>query len=61
MRGMFRFVLLAAGLLGAIALITRSERARRAFWVLFGLAVLYTILKLTGVIEAFAPERHGVY
>jgi hypothetical protein len=58
---MFRFVVLAAAILGAIALLTRSERARRGFWVLFGLAMLYTVLKITGIMEAVAPSRHGVY
>jgi hypothetical protein len=61
MRRMFRFVLLAAALFGAVALLTRSGRAQRAFWVLFAIAVVYTLLKFTGVMEAIAPDRRGTW
>lgn len=58
---MLRYVTLLFVVLLAVAVVTRSRRARRALWVLGGLAVLYTLLKLTGVIEAIAPDRAGVY
>jgi hypothetical protein len=58
---MLRYVTVLFVVLLAIAVLTRSRRARRGLWVLGGLAVLYTLLKLTGVIEAIAPDRSGVY
>ena len=45
------FLLLLVGL-AVYAAITRSRMLTRTFWVLAALAVLYTILKLTGVVEA---------
>ena len=50
------FLLLLIGL-AIYAFLTRSRVLIRTFWVLCALAVLYTILKLTGVIEALAPSR----
>jgi hypothetical protein len=54
------FLLLLVGL-AIYAAITRSRVLIRTLWVLLALAVLYTILKLTGVIEAIAPSRTGVF
>jgi hypothetical protein len=56
-----RFVFLVLIALGLVAVVTRSPLARRTLWVLLGLMVLYAILKLTGVIEAIAPSRTGVF
>ena len=52
---------LVAVVLALVALITRAAAARRALWVMFALAALYTVLKLTGVIEDMAPTRYGVF
>jgi threonine/homoserine/homoserine lactone efflux protein len=58
---MLRYVTVLVVILGLIAILTRSPLARRALWVMGGLAILYTLLKLTGVIEAVAPDRSGVF
>ena len=58
---MFRMLFLVAVVLALVALITRAASARRALWVMFALAALYTVLKLTGVIEDMAPTRYGVF
>jgi hypothetical protein len=58
---MLRFVFLVLIALGVVALVTRAPLARRALYVLLGLMVLYTVLKLTGVIDAIAPSRTGVF
>ncbi len=50
-------VLLAVACL--IALLPKATRRRWLF--VAGLVLLYTLLKLTGVIEAIAPSRNGVY
>jgi hypothetical protein len=42
-------------------MITRSRSANRIFWTLLGVSVVYTLLKLSGVIEALAPDRTGVF
>ena len=42
-------------------MITRSPRARRVLHVVLGVLALYAVLKLTGVIEAIAPDRDGVF
>ncbi|MEM8571172.1 MAG: hypothetical protein AAGG56_09715 [Pseudomonadota bacterium] len=44
---------------GVIALLTRTPRMRIAFYSLLGLLVVYAILKATGLIDAWAPDRMG--
>jgi hypothetical protein len=58
---LWRLFMLIVLVLVIYAAITRSRAVTRTLWVLFGLAVLYTILKLTGVVEAIAPSRSGVF
>ncbi len=58
---MLRYLGLVVAALVVVVLLTRSPLARRALWIVGGLAILYTILKLTGVIEAMAPDRDGVF
>lgn len=57
---MLRFAIILFVVLVAVALLSGNRRARRALWVLAGLAILYTVLKLTGVIDAMVPHRTGV-
>lgn len=54
---MLRFLFLALVALVIAAMLTRSPRLRRALWIVFGLIAFYGILKITGVIEALAPDR----
>lgn len=56
-----RYVLLVAAAIAVIGLLTGDRRAWRFFQLLVVLAVVYTVLKITGVIEAIAPPRDGVY
>jgi hypothetical protein len=58
---MLRLLFVAAAVLLLVAVITRAAAARRTLWVMLALAVLYTALKLTGVIEDPAPARDGVF
>jgi hypothetical protein len=58
---MVRFLILVALVSLVVAMITRSRSANLVFWTMLGIAVLYTLLKLTGVIEAIAPDRNGVF
>jgi hypothetical protein len=55
-----RHILFVVVALGAFALLTRRRRTWHVFYILLGVTVLYTVLKLTGVIEAVAPMRNGV-
>ena len=63
---MLRIVILAAVVL-AIAVLAFGPRAlhprslKQALYILGALAVIYTVLKLTGVIDAIAPDRAGVF
>ena len=54
---MLRYAVILFVVLVGIALLSGNPRTRRVLWVLAGLALLYTILKLTGVIDAMAPDR----
>jgi hypothetical protein len=54
---MLRYAVILFVVLVGIALLSGNPRTRRVLWVLAGLALLYTILKLTGVIDAMAPGR----
>lgn len=56
-----RYVLLLAAAIAVLGLVTGDRRAWRFFQGVAILAVLYTVLKLTGVIEALAPSRGGVF
>jgi hypothetical protein len=55
-----RYVPPALVLLAFAVLAACFPAARRPFLVLFALAALYALLKLTGVFEALAPGRSGV-
>jgi hypothetical protein len=56
---MLRLVALLAVGAGVLALLG-PRRLRWIFWTLAALALLYTVLKLTGVIDAAFPSRTGV-
>jgi len=58
---MLRSVMILFVGLVAVAVLSGNPRTRRVLWVLAGLAILYIVLKLTGVIDAMAPDRAGVY
>ena len=58
---MLRILVLAAILYVVAVLILRPRSLKRTLYVLGALAVAYTVLKLTGVFEAIAPDRTGVY
>jgi hypothetical protein len=55
-----RYVLLVAAAIAVLGLLTGDRRAWRFFQILLFLAVAYTVLKMTGVIEVIAPRRDGV-
>jgi hypothetical protein len=63
---MLRIVILAA-VVFVIVVFAFGPRAlhprslKQALYVLGALAVIYTVLKLTGVIDAIAPDRAGVF
>ena len=57
---MLRISMILVVVLVAIALLSGNRRTRRVLWVLAGVAILYTLLKLTGVMDAAAPGRSGV-
>jgi hypothetical protein len=56
-----RYVLLLAAAIAVLGLVTGDRRAWRFFQVVAVAAVVYTVLKTTGVIEAIAPSRDGVF
>jgi hypothetical protein len=56
-----RYVLLVAAAIAVVGLVTGDRRAVRFFQAVVVLAVLYVVLKLTGVVEIIAPSRDGVY
>jgi len=58
---MLRFAFLLIVAVGVVALITRAPGARGLLYALLALAVAYTILKLTGVIDEWAPDRMGYH
>jgi hypothetical protein len=48
----------------AVALVTLATRApatRRVLLVVLAVIMLYAALKLTGVVDALAPDRMGVF
>jgi hypothetical protein len=63
---MLRIVVLGGVALAIVALIVgpralHPRSLKRTLYVLGAVAVIYTVLKLTGVIEALAPDRAGVF
>lgn len=51
-----RYVLVLVALVGLLAVLTRAPGAWRSLYVIMGLMLVYTVLKLTGLIEAIAPD-----
>lgn len=58
---MLRILVLAAVLYVVAVLILRPRSLKRTLYVLGAVAAVYTVLKLTGAIEAIAPDRSGVF
>jgi hypothetical protein len=58
---MLRILIVIVIILAIVAFVTRAPGLRRALIAICVAAVIYTILKLTGVIEAMAPDRIGVF
>jgi hypothetical protein len=58
---MLRILLFLVALLLLLALLIRADTLRRALYVVLGAMVLYAVLKTTGVIDAIAPDRIGVF
>ena len=56
-----RFIFLAFLALAAVAAISGAWPARRTLQAVIALIILYAVLKMTGVIEAIAPDRNGVF
>ena len=52
-----RIILLAVLALAAFAVVTGALPLKRTLWGIFLLMALYALLKMTGVIEAIAPDR----
>ena len=57
---MLRFILLAGLVVALVAFVTRSPRLRLVLKALLAVLAAYAVLKLTGVIDALAPDRDGV-
>ncbi len=58
---MLRILVLAAVLYVVAVLILRPRSLKRTLYVLGAVAAVYSVLKLTGAIEAIAPDRSGVF
>ena len=58
---MLRIIFVIVALLLVLALLTRRETLRRVLYAILGVMVLYAVLKTTGVIDAWAPDRIGVF
>jgi len=56
-----KIVVTLAALLLLVGFLTRLPSVRRALLLLLGILAVYAVLKLTGVIEAIAPARDGVF
>ena len=56
-----RYILLLAAAIAVLGLVTGDRRAWRFFKALAVVTVVYTVLKMTGVIEVIRPPRDGVY
>jgi hypothetical protein len=55
-----KYLLTLALIVAFVAMVTRLPSVRRALLILLGLLAFYAVLKMTGVIEALAPDRDGV-
>lgn len=55
-----RYVLVLAAAIAVLGLVTGDRRAWRFFQAVVAIAVVYTVLKLTGVIEVIRASRDGV-
>jgi hypothetical protein len=56
-----KYLLTLVLLVAVVAFVTRWASVRRALLILLGLLGFYAVLKMTGVIEAIAPDRSGVF
>ena len=56
-----KLVVTLVALLLLASFLTRLPAVRRALLALLGILALYAVLKVTGVIEAIAPHRDGVF
>jgi hypothetical protein len=56
-----KYLLTLLVVLAFVAVLTRLPSVRRALLILLGLLAAYAVLKMTGVIEALAPDRQGVF
>ena len=56
-----KYLLTLVLVVGFVAVVTRLPSVRRALLVLLGLLAFYAVLKMTGVVEAIAPSRGGVF
>ena len=56
-----KLVVIVFAVLVLAAVLTRWRSLRRAVLIVLGVLAVYAVLKLTGVIEAFAPDRDGVF
>lgn len=58
---MLRILLLLVALLLLLALLIKAETLRRVLYAILAVMVAYAVLKTTGVIDAVAPDRIGVF
>ncbi len=58
---MTRFLFILVVLIAVVALFASSPRSRHVSWAVFVALAVYAVLKATGVIEALAPDRDGVF
>jgi VIT1/CCC1 family predicted Fe2+/Mn2+ transporter len=58
---MLRYLVVLIALLAVAAVLTRAPRVRRALWTVLTLVAVYGVLKATGVVDALAPARDGVF
>ena len=56
-----RYIVALVLAVALVALVTRAPAARRLLYVILAAALLYAVLKLTGVVDALAPSRTGVF
>jgi hypothetical protein len=57
---MLKALIVALCVFAVVTWLTRSPRLRRALWILALIVAGYGLLKITGAIEALAPDRTGV-
>ena len=56
-----KYLLTLVLIVALVAFVTRLPSVRRALLIVLGLLACYALLKMTGVIEALAPARDGVF